>query len=950
MRQSMLKQWLWALGCCAGLAVAGWGSALFGPSSGGPAAKAAPAGAAGTAREVATLAVSGGNPWIEVGPWTHVGPRNLAGPAQDIVVDAASGHLYALTPEGWVFRSTDGAGTWSPVVRFRTDMPMHRLAIQRSAAGVTAFLGIGQAPMEPPGHLLRMTPDGTTEEMLVADVRDVRTSGNRIYAVTDSGIWTTDDDGAYWTHALAGATWSETVGCKDLEVAGNDVFALCSAYDSSASTITRNVYRSTGGGAFAKIWSAPEEVWITGKSHMAVSPSDPRTVYVAFEHLPGSSYKKGAHVFRSTDGGASWTRRFDPAGPNEFHADLLGDFEKGCVEDFGEQTSDFVLEVDPVDPQRVWIGSVELYRSDDGGQTFGRASLESGKAPGAAYALPSGLRAVRFASTYNGTTIRNMYVATADGVHATADARASVQQWPQTSCTTAGTPPASSWQLRINGYATANVQQVDVHASGQALATLALGKPGLFYGDLADPDSWYRMSDDAPGTIRIDPERGLDRFFTSRCAGGDFCRWDWNPGTGAWDTFATVVREYDTNPRDRLFVPDPSDPSRFWGDFDGVAGLSTDAMSSWEIAGYLVRPDYLGAGAVSPFDPNLVLLSGVGTINRREDALTAAANTDWPSTSLHTFMWSITDVVFDPSDRNRIALTASHTPSLMISRDAGRTWLDAHGALPDVFATSAAFEPDNTNVFYLGTRTGLYLHVPPIETDGVSWYRLDAPFGDTPINMVQLRKDDAGNGRLFVFTEGRGIWSATVRVRRFVDVPFDHWAHSAIERLFRAGVTGGCATAPPGYCPGDPVRRDQMALFLLRAKHGLGYQPPAAKGLFADVPASHWAAAWIERLRAEGITGGCGSDPLRYCPTVEVSRAEMAVFLLRARHGAGYQPPAATGLFADVPTTFWAAAWIEQLARDGIAGGCSATTPRFCPATTVTRDQMAVFLTRAFDL
>ncbi|MBI3172811.1 MAG: S-layer homology domain-containing protein, partial [Chloroflexi bacterium] len=61
-------------------------------------------------------------------------------------------------------------------------------------------------------------------------------------------------------------------------------------------------------------------------------------------------------------------------------------------------------------------------------------------------------------------------------------------------------------------------------------------------------------------------------------------------------------------------------------------------------------------------------------------------------------------------------------------------------------------------------------------------------------------------------------------------------------------------------------------------------------------------------------------------------------------------PPAvgaSTG-FADVPTTYWAAAWIKQLAAEGVTGGCGGGN--FCPATSVTRDQMAVFLVRTFQL
>jgi photosystem II stability/assembly factor-like uncharacterized protein len=184
----------------------------------------------------------------------------------------------------------------------------------------------------------------------------------------------------------------------------------------------------------------------------------------------------------------------------------------------------------------------------------------------------------------------------------------------------------------------------------------------------------------------------------------------------------------------------------------------------------------------------------------------------------------------------------------------------------------------------------------------------------------------------------------------FADVPPEHWAVTWIERLFRAGITTGCATMPSLlYCPEDPVTRAQMAKFLEKGIHGSAYTPPAGTGMiFADVPLNYWAVNWIEKLYADGITTGCSITPLNYCPEDSVTRAQMAIFLLRAKHGAAYVPPAATGIFADVPTTYWAANWIEQLYAEGITTGCG--IGNYCPEDPVTRAQMAVFLVRTFNL
>ena len=179
----------------------------------------------------------------------------------------------------------------------------------------------------------------------------------------------------------------------------------------------------------------------------------------------------------------------------------------------------------------------------------------------------------------------------------------------------------------------------------------------------------------------------------------------------------------------------------------------------------------------------------------------------------------------------------------------------------------------------------------------------------------------------------------------FLDVPLSHELRRPIEGIAAAGITTGCGERI--FCPESPVTRDQMAVLLLRGEHGSSYAPPAATGtLFSDVSKTTFAAAFIERLSAEGITTGCGTG--NYCPAAPVTRAPMAKFLLRAHDGPSYQPPAAQGVFSDVPASAPFAAWIEALAARGITSGCG--TGKYCPNLTVTRAQMAAFLARTFSI
>ncbi len=116
---------------------------------------------------------------------------------------------------------------------------------------------------------------------------------------------------------------------------------------------------------------------------------------------------------------------------------------------------------------------------------------------------------------------------------------------------------------------------------------------------------------------------------------------------------------------------------------------------------------------------------------------------------------------------------------------------------------------------------------------------------------------------------------------------------------------------------------------------------------FADVPTSHLFYSFIEMLLHNGVTGGCAGGG--YCPTSAVTRAQMAVFLLKAKFGAAHVPPPCTGtVFNDVPCSGGPFdPWIEELADLNVTGGCGGGA--YCPNNPVTRQQMAVFLLRTFE-
>lgn len=123
-----------------------------------------------------------------------------------------------------------------------------------------------------------------------------------------------------------------------------------------------------------------------------------------------------------------------------------------------------------------------------------------------------------------------------------------------------------------------------------------------------------------------------------------------------------------------------------------------------------------------------------------------------------------------------------------------------------------------------------------------------------------------------------GADPAAVGSSRFVDVDASEWWAPYVERLADLRVTSGCSTELARFCPGETVTRARMASFLVRG-FGLPQAPPAG---FADVATGGVHAANIDALAASGITAGCGTEPLTYCPSRDTTRAQMATLLHRA--------------------------------------------------------------------
>jgi hypothetical protein len=237
-------------------------------------------------------------------------------------------------------------------------------------------------------------------------------------------------------------------------------------------------------------------------------------------------------------------------------------------------------------------------------------------------------------------------------------------------------------------------------------------------------------------------------------------------------------------------------------------------------------------------------------------------------------------------------------------------------------------------------------------TSADSWLTLASSGMGNGVLNVAVAPNTSGVERLGSLSVGGQ--SAAVKqwgtAANFTDVTTSDYYFDAANLMAMKGITTGCQSSASGiaYCPTQPVTRAQMAIFLIRAIYGGDQFPYSPTPYFDDVPPSGVGFKWIQKMAELGITTGCG--PTTYCPNMNISRDQMAVFIIRARFGATatFSYPS-TPYFTDVPQSYWAYPYIQRMRMDGITGGCAPN--QYCPGSLVSRGDMAIFVMRgAFNM
>lgn len=718
--------------------------------------------------------------------WEPLGPGNIGGRTRAfVIVPTAPDTMYLGGVSGGVWKTTDGGLSWVTHTDDLANVAVNALAMDPTNPDVL-YAGTGEGyfrevvrgtglPLRGAG-IFRTSDGGLTWSRLastetvdfqwVNDLVISRIDPRRVYAATRTGVWRSSDEGETWERVLDPQV---NGGCLDLASrtdTGNDwLFASCGSF--AQATVYRNT-AAEAGAAWESVLADPN----MGRTSLAISPSDQRIVYaLAASNVPGPNnrFNQGLHaVFRSASAGSrgSWSARLRNTSTDRLSTLLLSNpWSSVQVEcGFGVQNSTTtmgwyvnVIAVDPVNPDIVWASGVDLFRSNDGGRSWGAASYWwVGSNYGSfAHADHHG---IFFDPHYNGDTNQTMYAAGDGGLYRTDNARAAVARSLISLCN----PNASGVRFRDLNHGLAVTQFY--HGVPFADGTRYLGgtqdNGTILGGDTRGFDGWRNVLGGDGCYVAVDPTDPDVMFAESQYLG--FAR-----SVDGGQTFTDAVSGITDSFYSFLFVTpfamDPNEPRRLWTGGPRMWRTDNRAAGWVRASTSLGTNNTVSAVAVAPGHSERVAAgSNAGSVFFTDQAVTASGTTVWEESRPRDGF--VTWLAFDPQNPDALWATYGGFGGTHVWRspDGGRTWSSRDGsgasALPDIPVHCVVVDPTASHRLFLGTDLGVFVSVD----GGLSWVVENTGFATAVTESLSLLHASDGRTYLFAFTHGRGAWRVEV--------------------------------------------------------------------------------------------------------------------------------------------------------------------------------------------
>lgn len=715
--------------------------------------------------------------------WQFLGPGNIGGRTRALIFDPTDDNVvYAGGISGGIWKSTNGGDSWTPIGDALANLDVSSIVIDRNDPN-TLFAGTGEGYFREDvrGTALPLRGDGVfvthdagatwTQLPFTASNDDFRwvnslvlspNDSHRLYAATRSGVWRSLDSGQSWSRVLPATVKG---GCLQLVIrpdrSDDTIFASCGVFEQAT------VYRNNAAQRDDSAWTPVLNPNGMSRTSLAIAPSNPSVIYaLAASNLqgPNGTTQNMLAVYRSTENGdaGSWTAQVTANDSDKLNRLLLTNpisaLDPQCENPSSSAAGDWVpmgwhcnvIAVDPTNSNRLWAAGVDVFRSDDGGKSWGVASYwwtDSSKPVW----VHADQHAVTFHPKWNGTTNQTLFVANDGGIFRTDNALSTVGRGATGACRT--TSSLVAWRPLNHNYGVTQFYHGTVFPDGKRFIGGAQDN-GTVIGSIAGgTDSWSMQFGGDGGFVAVDPtnpdviyaEWQYANVIKSSNGGKTFQPMP-PQGSGSNDFLFVTPMAMDPNNHNRLWLGG----SQMWRSDNGASAWNpASATTDGKVSAIAIAPgrsDRVAAGTSS------------GAIIRSDDATGASGSMQWASTKPRDGF--VSSIVFDPSDIDTLYATYAGFGGTHVWRslDAGATWSPLDGSddasIPDIAVHSIVVDSTTPGRLYLGTDLGVFVSLD----SGQHWM---VESGLAPVLVEHLTIAQGSRGpAVYAFTHGRGAWRA----------------------------------------------------------------------------------------------------------------------------------------------------------------------------------------------
>ncbi|PLW93357.1 MAG: hypothetical protein C0591_14795, partial [Marinilabiliales bacterium] len=669
------------------------------------------------------------------GNWTSLGPSSSSGGYAGIgrincvVEQPVTGDLYAGSPSGGLWKSTDGGSSWTVLTDNNAVLGVSAIVVVPTGGADIIYIGTGDrdggsmwslngdqsndnnsvgvlksvdggATWLPTG-LTYSTSQKRTINKLIIDPND----SNIIYAATSVGIYKTTNAGINWTQQASGSNFI------DMEMHPTNSSILYSSTKTYYNSPV--IYKTSNGGSS---WSSVATMATTDyRIDIAVTPANSAFVYAVVAKQNGGL----SSIQKSTNTGASFSQVFG-SGTN-----MLGWYCLG-TDATGQGGYDLCIAADPSNANTVYVGGVNTWKSTTGGTSWSNNNMWTSSGTYNSCGSPVA-HADKHDLVFFGSTL---YECNDGGLYKT-------------------TNGGSTWSDISNGMITSQIYRLSVAQTTPNEVMTGLQDNG---SKLLWTGTWYDVQGGDGMECLIDYQdindqygtypRGTIMRTTAHWSGTETEVTPGSAGDGAWVT---------------PFVIDPNNHLTLFAGYSDI-WKSANQGTSWTKISTINDSDYFRSLAVAPSNSNYIYAAGRDILYK-----TVIGGTTWTNITgtLPVGSSYITYVSVKADDPNTVWVSMGEYNSYGVyeTTNGGSTWTNISSGLPNIPVMCVIQNKLNTTEteLYAGTDLGVYAKV-----GSGDWFSFNNGLPNVVVTELEIYYDNTTptNSRLRAATFGRGLWES----------------------------------------------------------------------------------------------------------------------------------------------------------------------------------------------